>query len=142
MRDRNEAQAVIVRGKGDARAFLIIRRRGENGIVQMRLVKGGIDAGEKPEEAVLREVQEEVGLTKTKVTVELGYYDYTVDDIRHCVTSFLVEASGGEEAGTPSLDEGDATIEEAIWVSAERALELVTFDNEKRMMQKAIEALK
>lgn len=139
MRDRHEAQAVIVRGEGDAREFLIIKRRFDNGIVQMRLVKGGIEAGEKSEEAVLRETQEEVGLTKTKIIRELGYYDYTVDDVRHCVTSFLVEVSDGEEAGTPSLDEGDATIEEAIWESAGRALELVTFDNEKGMIRKALE---
>lgn len=139
MRDRNEAQAVIVRGEGDTREFLIIRRRFDNGIVQMRLVKGGIEKDEKPEEAVLREIKEEVGLEKTKVIRELGYYDYSVDDVRHCVTSFLVEATNEEEAGTPSLNEGDATIEEAIWASAERALELVTFDNEKGVIRKALE---
>jgi 8-oxo-dGTP pyrophosphatase MutT (NUDIX family) len=140
MRVRNESQAVIVRKKGDAMEFLLLKRRypAEAGKIQTRLVKGGIEPGETPEEAVKREIKEEVGLAGVKIIRKLGGYEYEVGNIHHKVNSFLVEADKNEVASAVSLDEGEAVIDEVFWVSGEQAIEFLTFPEEQNLIRLAI----
>ncbi len=140
MRIRNESQAAIIRKNGDAIEFLLLRRRypADVGKVQMRLVKGGIETGETPEETIKREINEEVGLVNVKIVRKLGGYEYEVDDIHHNVSSFLVEAPKDEVARAVSLDEGEAVIDEVVWVSGERAIELLTFPEEQNLIRLAV----
>jgi 8-oxo-dGTP pyrophosphatase MutT (NUDIX family) len=140
MRIRNESQAVIVRKKDDAMEFLLLKRRypAEAGKIQTRLVKGGIEPGETPEETVKREIKEEVGLAGVKIIRKLGGYEYEVGNIHHKVNSFLVEADKNEVASAVSLDEGEAVIDEVFWVSGEQAIELLAFPEEQNLIRLAI----
>lgn len=139
MKIRDEAQAVIVRKNEDITEFLLLKRRYTDGekLVQMRLVKGGIELGETPEEAAKREIQEEVGLKNTKVVRKLGNYEYEVDEILHRVSAFLVEADPNETARPVSLDEGNAVIDEVVWVGLDKATELLTFPEEQKIIRLA-----
>ncbi len=140
MRVRNESQAVIFRKKGDAMEFLLLKRRypAEGGKMQIRLVKGGIEPGETPEETVKREIKEEVGLAGVKIIRQLGGYEYEVGNIHHKVNSFLIEVDKNAVASAVSLDEGEAVIEEVIWVSGEQAIKLLTFPEETNLIRLAI----
>lgn len=60
------AAAILLRGDGQA---LFIRRGHEPGLGRLAFVGGFVDAGETPEDALRREVREEVG-------VELAAIDY------------------------------------------------------------------
>jgi 8-oxo-dGTP pyrophosphatase MutT (NUDIX family) len=137
MKIRNESQAVIMRKKGDTTEFLLLKRHftvGEK-LVQMRLVKGGIEVGETAEGAAKREIMEETGLRNVKIVRPLGGYEYEVDGVLHRVNSFLVEADINEIARPVSENEGDAVIDEVLWADKDKAIELLTFPNEQNVVR-------
>jgi 8-oxo-dGTP pyrophosphatase MutT (NUDIX family) len=144
MRTRAEAQAVIVRRKEGKTEFLLLERRyldvaGQP--VQWRLVKGGMEAGETPEETARREVGEEVGLERITVGKKLGHYEFEADGILHRVDSFLIEASGDKMPRVDSTEEvstsGKVNLDAARWVRLEEALKLLTFSQEREMVERA-----
>lgn len=139
MKIREEAQAIITRKNGNAIEFLLLKRRYTKGekLVQMRLVKGGIKPGETPEEAAKREIKEETGLNDVSIIEKLGGYEYEVDEILHRVSAFLVELNNNEVAQATTFDEGDAVIDDVIWVSKEEVIKLLTFPEEQEMIRLA-----
>jgi len=139
MKIREETQAIITRKNGNAIEFLLLKRRYTKGekLVQIRLVKGGIELGETPEEAAKREIKEEIGLSNVRVARKLGGYEYEVDEILHKVTAFLVESNSNEAAQATTFDEGDAVIDDVIWVSKEEAIKLLTFPEEQEIIRLA-----
>lgn len=137
MKIREESQAVIVRKNGSITQFLLLKRHFAGGekLAQMRLVKGGIELGETPEEAAKREIIEEVGLKNIRIVRKLGDYEYEVDEILHKTSTFLVEADINETARPVSINEGSAVIDEVIWVSKDKAIELLSFLDEREMIR-------
>lgn len=129
-----------MRKNGDMTEFLLIKRHfvGLEKSPQIRLVKGGIELGETPEEAARRETYEEVGLKKIRIVRKLGKYEYEADDILHKVGAFLIEVDVNEIAMPVSINEGDAIIDEIIWVNKDKAIELLTFPVEQNMVRIAI----
>ena len=107
-----------------------------------QLPKGLVDAGESEDEAALREVKEETGLTGTLHspidTIEYWYYgDLGGRKVRfHKVVHFylIAYASG-------STDDHDHEVHEARWFPIDEAREILAFKNEKNIMDKAKAAL-
>jgi ADP-ribose pyrophosphatase YjhB (NUDIX family) len=104
------------------------------------LPKGGVEPGETPAQAALREIAEETGMSGF-VEGDLGSIDYWFyardrgGRIHKTVHYFLVRATGG------STDAHDHEVREARWVEVGEALGLMTYPNEREMVRKAAAAL-
>ena len=107
-----------------------------------QLPKGLVDAGESDEEAALREVNEETGLSgeirAPLDTIEYWYYgDLGGRKVRfHKVVHFYLIAF---RAG--STDDHDHEVHEARWFPIDEAREVLAFKNEKNVMDKAKDLL-
>jgi len=104
------------------------------------LPKGGVEPGETPEQAALREIEEETGMAGV-VERELGSIDYWFyardrgGRIHKTVHFFLVRATDG------TTEAHDDEVREARWMDARDALRLMTYPNEREMVRKAAAAL-
>ena len=100
------------------------------------LAKGMVDQGETPEEAALREIQEETGL-EGEIEESLGetHYFYTGRDgqvVSKTVRYFLVRARDGQVK--PLLSE----IRGARWFIPEEALKASNYPSNTEVLRKAI----
>lgn len=127
-------QAVLFDAKGRvliARKFDFFAKK-----KRWRLVKGTRERGEKPERTLRREVLEETGLSKLSGIKRGHPYSY-VDPRRGKgrVLSFKAFFEGKPAVTKDSREEG---IDAIRIVSAERALKMLFWNEEKRALKKAI----
>jgi 8-oxo-dGTP pyrophosphatase MutT (NUDIX family) len=101
------------------------------------LPKGWIEPGETPEIAALREVREETGLDGV-IEDELGtieYWFFSREErvrVHKTVHFFLVQYTGGDTA------DHDHEVAEARWLPVERALDVMTYPNEREIVRRAL----
>lgn len=101
----------------------------------MRLPKGHIEPGESRDQAALREVGEETGLTKLEILADLGSQVIEFDwrghhYIRH-ESCFLMSITGGSRLGRPEKQF------ECLWLTWEMALASLTYEAEQDWVRKA-----
>jgi ADP-ribose pyrophosphatase YjhB (NUDIX family) len=123
----------VVFRRGDvAVEFLLIRDPYEN----WGLPKGHIEGGETPEQAALREVEEETGLRTLNTVTQLPTIDWYFRDRGKLVHKFchffLLESVDGH--AVPQLDEG---ITDCIWRTPTVAMETVSYANAREVMRAA-----
>jgi 8-oxo-dGTP pyrophosphatase MutT (NUDIX family) len=127
---------VVFRRHGEAFDFLLIRDPYAN----WGLPKGHIEGGETPEQAALREVQEETGLDHLSIVAQLPTIDWYFRDRGKLVHKFchffLVESLSGE--AVPQLDEG---ITECVWRPLGTAMDTVSYANARDVMRAAADWL-
>jgi len=104
------------------------------------LPKGIVDKGETTEEAALREVSEETGLTGRIIDKlgEINYWYYIKEENIKCrkkVYFYLMDYISGDTA------DHDIEVDEAEWFSLETALKKVSFKGDRTIIEKAIEKL-
>ena len=118
---------------------VLASRRTRRGQLAWGLAKGGIEIGETKEEAAIREVREETGLT-ADIEADLGdtKYMYVWDDIRirKTVHFFLMRHTGGD------VEDRDDEMEEIRWFPLERAIKRAAYRGERDMLVKASELLR
>jgi 8-oxo-dGTP pyrophosphatase MutT (NUDIX family) len=128
---------VVFRRASGTVEFLLIRDPYSN----WGLPKGHIEGGESPEEAALREVEEETGLCDITVVAPLPTIDWFFRDRGKLVHKFchffLLECAGGD--ASPQLDEG---ITECLWQPCTVALATVSYANAREVMQAAADWLR
>jgi 8-oxo-dGTP pyrophosphatase MutT (NUDIX family) len=135
-REKTSAGGVVV-GPGAALEICLIRPAGRT---VWGLPKGGIEPGETPQQAAVREVAEETGI-EAVVDDELGSIDYSFYSrgeggrIHKTVHYFLMHATGGDTANH------DHEVSEARWLPFDEALRLMTYPNEREIVRRAGEAL-
>lgn len=141
MKTRNEVSAggVIYRGVNGGHEVCLIATQGNKA---WQLPKGLIEPGEQAEEAAAREVSEETGLQGELVDSleQIEYWYVWPEDgervrIHKQVYFFLFRYTGG------STEDHDDEVDDACWVPLEDALKQLTFENERRVLERAAGAI-
>lgn len=102
-------------------------------------VKGGIDAGENPEQAVLREIEEETGLRKISIFSRLqNRIFWTSKGVEYHYVPFLLKADMAED-----LDLEQEVIEHDgyKWVAKEEVEKYLTHEDNKKIFKEALQVL-
>jgi 8-oxo-dGTP pyrophosphatase MutT (NUDIX family) len=134
--ERSAGGIIVDVHEGIAR-IAVIARRNRAGRVEWCLPKGHLENDETPEQAAVREIEEETGIRGDIVTL-LGTIDYwfSVEGrrIHKHVYHYLLHATGG----TLTI-EGDPDHEaiDVAWVPLEDLGDLLAFPNERRIAREA-----
>ncbi len=109
----------------------LIGRIDRRGRLLWSLPKGHIEAGETSEQAAVREVAEETGISG-RVVGELGTIDFWFvaegRRIHKTVHHYLLLAETGE------LSDADVEVTEVAWVPLEELAERLAYDDERRLV--------
>ncbi len=104
--------------------------------------KGQVEEGEALEQAALREVGEEVGLTAVQVEAEVGItrhrFSRGVDICNKTVHWFLMEAPPDAEV-TPVRAE---RVRDAGWFAAQQAISMIGYRNLRPLLRRALRLLR
>ena len=126
------AGGVVVRDIDGTPHILLIRDPYRN----WGLPKGHLERGEASADAALREVHEETGLEVLALGDELGtidwYFRLQGRLIHKFCTFFLMTSAEGE--AVPEVSEG---ITECLWLPAAAAVERISYDNARAVLQRA-----
>lgn len=135
MKIRHDVQALIFdEVSGEKRAFLIKFYDATKKRYTWRLVKGGVEEGETDEQALKREIMEEVTLKDVKVLEKVHSYDFKFKNTHHIVSAYLVKGNINEK---PKLNwDGDREIVDSGWFLVEDALKLLFWDMEKETVKR------
>jgi 8-oxo-dGTP pyrophosphatase MutT (NUDIX family) len=110
-------------------------KRAADGARVLGLPKGHIDGDETPEQAAIREVAEETGVTGELIEV-LGDVEYRYErkgrQIAKAVRFYLFEYRSGD------LADHDHEIEDARWMPLEQAAGELTYAGEREMVSRAL----
>lgn len=109
----------------------LIGRTDRRGRLLWSLPKGHVEPGETPEDAAIREVAEETGITG-RVLAPLGVIDFWFvaenRRIHKTVHHFLLVAQDGE------LSADDVEVEQVAWVPFDELSERLAYADERRLI--------
>lgn len=140
MRTRSEVSAggVVYRRSDNAVEVVLAARRTRRGDLAWGLPKGLVEPDETPEQAAVREVQEETGL-EAEVEASLGeiryFYVWEGVRVRKAVHFFLMRATGGD------VSQHDHEMEDVRWFPLAVTLRRATHKGEREVLQRAAERL-
>jgi len=130
------AGGVAFRNNGTSEEIALVKTASEG---RWQLPKGIIDPGETPEQAALREVSEEAGLTceilRPLEVIDYWYVDrYGVEPVKthKFVHYFMMKYLSGDVANH------DDEIFEARWVEAASATKMLSFASERAVVENAL----
>ena len=106
------------------------------------LPKGHTEKDETPEETVLREVREELGLSDLKIMAKLGEREYVAHEpdkglVRRKVVDFLMEARGETELRV----EKSSGIKDGKWFNLEEIAGLKQYSRVRSVLETIVEVL-
>jgi len=125
------AGGLVVDRAGPIVQGALIGRLDRRGRLLWSLPKGHLEAGESPQQAAVREVQEETGILG-RVLQKLGVIDFWfVADghrVHKTVHHFLLEAESGE------LSDADVEVDEVAWVPLDDLSQRLSYDTERKLL--------
>jgi len=140
--NETSAGGIAVRVEDGVAYVACIARRSRSGRLEWCLPKGHIEEGETPEQAAIREVAEETGIS-ADIIQRLGVIDYwfTGEDrrIHKVVHHYLMEATGGT---ITTENDPDHEAELAEWIPITALAGQLAFPNERKMAQVAAQLLR
>jgi 8-oxo-dGTP pyrophosphatase MutT (NUDIX family) len=135
--DETSAGGLVVDRDGSPPSAAVIARINRTGQFEWYLPKGHLECGESPQEAAVREIEEETGI-RGRVLGCLGTIDYwfSAGDrrVHKHVHHYLLEAVGGSLSVQGDPDREAVT---AAWVPLEELMLCLAFPNERRIARQA-----
>jgi len=132
------AGGLVVRVVDGTPAAALIGRLDRDGRMRWSLPKGHVEPGETTEQAAVREVAEETGISG-RITARLGSlaYSFTADGrrIHKRVHHFLMVAEHGE------LSDADVEVSAVEWVPVSQLPGRLTYAAERRIARRAADLL-
>lgn len=128
MQVRKEVQAVIL---NEENKILLVKKLDlKNYTYRWRLLKGGVEGNETEEQALRREIEEEIGLKKLEIGEKIFEYDFIFQKILHKVFSFIVKADSTEKIKLQTKE-----IVDSVWIPKEQAIKMLYWKNEKEAVR-------
>ena len=126
---------VVIRRRDGRVEYLLV----EDSYGRWALPKGKVESRESPEQAALREVREETGLSDLTIRAALPTVEYVYTDpggmlVFKIVHFFLIEAPPDAQPAPDRNEIGDAR-----WFDARGMLEHFGYDNSQELLRRAIE---
>jgi 8-oxo-dGTP pyrophosphatase MutT (NUDIX family) len=132
--DETSAGGLVVDLDGDVPRGALIGRTDRRGRLLWSLPKGHVEPGETREQAAVREVEEETGISGV-IVAELGTIDFWfVADgrrVHKTVHHFLLRATGGE------LSDEDVEVTEVAWVPLPAISAKLAYPDERTLVDTA-----
>jgi 8-oxo-dGTP pyrophosphatase MutT (NUDIX family) len=132
--DEYSAGGLVVDLAGEVPKGAVIGRVDRRGRLLWSLPKGHIEHGETAEQAALREVAEETGISG-EILAELGTieYSFVTDDrrVHKTVRHYLMRATGGE------LSDADVEVSEVAWVPLPDLRHQLAYPDERGLVDAA-----
>lgn len=132
--DEYSAGGLVVDLGGEVPRGAVIGRVDRRGRLLWSLPKGHIEHGETAEQAALREVAEETGISG-EILGELGTieYSFVTDDrrVHKTVRHYLMRATGGE------LSDADIEVTEVAWVPLPELRGQLAYPDERGLVDAA-----
>ena len=136
--DETSAGGLVVRTEDGVPEGALIGRLDRRGRLRWSLPKGHVELGETTEQAAVREVAEETGISG-RITARLGSVEYTFTAdgrrIHKRVHHFLMEAVAGE------LSDADIEVTEVAWVPMDQMPVRLAYAGERRLAERAAQLL-
>ncbi|HEY2044932.1 MAG TPA: NUDIX hydrolase [Jatrophihabitans sp.] len=137
--DETSAGGLVLDLSGPVPVGALIGRTNRRGRLLWSLPKGHVEAGETAEQAAIREVGEETGITGEIVGV-LGTIDFWFvaegRRVHKTVHHYLMRAIGGE------LSDSDVEVTEVAWVPMPDITEKLAYSDERDLLIEASRLLK
>ena len=131
--EETSAGGLVVDRTGSQFRAALIARHDRRGRLVWSLPKGHLEEGETPEDAAIREVEEETGI-RGRVLAPLGVIDFWFiaenRRIHKTVHHYLMEASGGE------LSDEDAEVVEVAWFPLTDVRDRLAYADERRLLDR------
>jgi 8-oxo-(d)GTP phosphatase len=121
------AGGVVLRGDGPGLEVLVVHRVRH---ADWSLPKGKLDAGERAEDAAVREVEEETGV-HASLGAELPDVTYRIPQGTKHVRWFRMHPVAGDPSDRPPDEEVDV----ARWVPIDEAYSLLTYDHDVTLLR-------
>jgi 8-oxo-dGTP pyrophosphatase MutT (NUDIX family) len=132
--DEFSAGGLVVDLSGEVPKGALIGRLDRQGRLLWSLPKGHIEQGETPEQAAVREIEEETGISGV-VLAKLGTIDFWFvaegRRIHKTVEHFLLRATGGE------LSDADVEVTEVAWVPLTEMSAQLAYPDERNLVDAA-----
>jgi ADP-ribose pyrophosphatase YjhB (NUDIX family) len=132
--DEFSAGGLVLDLAGDVPLGALIGRTDRRGRLLWSLPKGHIEEGETPEQAAVREVEEETGIAG-EILAELGTIDFWFvaegRRIHKTVRHYLMRAVGGE------LSDADVEVTEVAWVPLSEISAQLAYPDERGLIDTA-----
>jgi 8-oxo-dGTP pyrophosphatase MutT (NUDIX family) len=136
--DEISAGGLVVDDSADQPLGAVIGRRDRKGRLLWSLPKGHIEPGESAEQAAVREVAEETGITG-RILGRLGTIDFWFvaegRRVHKTVHHFLMRAESGE------LSDADIEVTAVAWVPLGEIAERLAYDDERALVARAPQLL-
>lgn len=135
VKQEKSAGAVVYYEKDEKKEFLLLHYS----LGHWGFPKGHVEKGETDEQALLREIKEETGLSKVKIIPgfkeKTGYFFTQNRDLIHKQVIFFLVKSDSKKVVLSDEHE------DFLWLEYKDALNKLTFDNTKEILNKASKLL-